>query len=70
MGLEAAVGFLVALALPVWLVVEQVLYWTWFPKQAEKQVESGRPAGAPVSGRAATARRAAAMRSAQPHKAA
>ena len=39
---DVLIGTLVALALPLWLLVEQVLHWQWFSKQSESI--SGKPA--------------------------
>ena len=43
------IGFLVALALPLWLVVEQVTHWQWSSKQPEKRLELGKLPGKPAS---------------------
>ena len=59
---DVLVATVVALALPVWLLVEQVLHWQWFSKQSERT--SGKPASAPV----ATRTRRHAMRVAVPRK--
>ena len=59
---DVMIGTLVALALPLWLVVEQVLHWQWFSKQSE------RTSGQPASAAAATRPRRHAMRVAAPRK--
>ena len=46
---DVLIGTLVALALPLWLLVEQVLHWQWFSKQSESI--SGKPASAPAAAR-------------------
>lgn len=53
---DVLLATLVALALPVWLVVEQILHWQWFSKQSEKT------SGKPVSAAPATRTRRHAMR--------
>ena len=35
MDLETAIGYLVALAVPLWLLVEQSMYWGRSVKQAK-----------------------------------
>ena len=42
---DVLIGTLVALALPLWLLVEQVLHWQWFSKQSD-MTTSGKPASA------------------------
>jgi hypothetical protein len=59
---DVLIGTLVALALPLWLLVEQVLHWQWFSKQSE------RTPGKPVSAAAATRTRRHSMRVAAPRK--
>ena len=66
MALESAVGYLVALALPLWLLVEQVMYW----RRPEKQVKSARLSDVPASRAAARVTRARAMTPAHARKAA
>lgn len=46
---DVLIATLVALALPVWLVVEQILHWQWFSKQSEKT--SGKSASAAAAAR-------------------
>ena len=41
MELEPGIGFLVALALPLWLLVEQVMHWRGSSKQPVKRFELG-----------------------------
>ena len=45
---DVLIATLVALALPAWLVVEQILHWKWFWKRSEETSSK------PVSARAAT----------------
>lgn len=68
MELETVMGYLVALALPLWLLVEQVMHWQWSPKQPAKRFELGKLSGKPASGASVTATRARAMRLAHPRK--
>ena len=46
---DVLIATLVALALPVWLVVEQILHWQWFSKQSEGT--SAKPASAAAAPR-------------------
>jgi hypothetical protein len=48
MELETAIGYLVALAVPLWLVIEQAMCWRKSAKQAQKEVEPGRPQASPL----------------------
>lgn len=48
MELEKAVGLVLALALPLWLVIEQVMYWRRSSKQSEKLLEVGGYSGKPM----------------------
>ena len=68
MDLETAIGYLVALAVPLWLLVEQSMYSGRSAKQARKQVEPGRLPGKPASSPVAKATRAPAMRLANSRK--
>jgi hypothetical protein len=43
MGFETVLTYLAALALPLWLAVEQIMAWWVFRKEAQRPVE---PAGA------------------------
>ncbi len=59
MELQKAVGLLLALALPLWLLIEQVMYWQRSSKQPEKLLEVGGYSGKPmprIQGRASRAR--------------
>jgi hypothetical protein len=42
MELETMIGYLVALALPLWLLVEQVMHWQRSPKQPAKRFQLGK----------------------------
>ena len=53
MELETMIGFLVALALPLWLLVEQVMHWQGSSKQPVKRFELGKLSGKPASGASA-----------------
>lgn len=68
MELETVIGYLVALALPLWLLVEQVMHWQWSPKQPARRFELGKLSGKPASGASVTATHAHAMRLAHPRK--
>jgi hypothetical protein len=68
MELETAIGYLVALALPLWLLVEQVMHWQWSSKEPAKRFELGKLSGKPASGAPATATRRHAMRVADQRK--
>ena len=57
MELETVIGFLVALALPLWLLVEQVMHWQGSSKQSEKPLELGKLSRKPASGARVTATR-------------
>ncbi|HEV2055202.1 MAG TPA: hypothetical protein VGV06_08515 [Methylomirabilota bacterium] len=48
MELETVMGYLVALALPLWLLVEQVMHWEWSSKQPAKRFELGKLSGKPA----------------------
>jgi len=68
MELETVIGYLVALVLPLWLLVEQVMHWQWSSKQPAKRFELGKPSGKPASGAQITATRPHAMRVADQHE--
>jgi hypothetical protein len=68
MELETAIGYLVALAVPVWLLVEQGMSWRRSARRAGKQVEPGRLSGKPASSPVAKAPPVPAMRLANPRK--
>jgi len=57
MELETVIGFLVALALPLWLLVEQVMHWQGSSKQSEKPLDLGKLSRKPASGARVTATR-------------
>ena len=61
MDLETAIGYLAALAVPLWLLVEQAVSWRRSAKRVEKRV-------APVSSPPVKAGRAPAMSLAHPRK--
>lgn len=42
MELETVIGYLVALAVPLWLLVEQVISWGASPKRTGRQLHLGR----------------------------
>jgi hypothetical protein len=65
---ETVIGFLVALALPLWLLVEQVMHWQRSSKQPATRFELGNLSGKPASGASVTATRPHAMRLAHPRK--
>jgi len=50
MELETVIGFLVALGLPLWLLVEQIMPWRRASKQSEKPLEVGKLSRKPASG--------------------
>ena len=68
MDLETAIGYLAALAVPLWLVVEQVVSWWRAANQLEKRPEPERLTSKPASSRPVKAGRAPAMSLAQPRK--
>ena len=68
MELETVTGYLVALALPLWLLVEQVMHWQWSSKQPTTRLELGKLSPKPPSGAPVRATRAHAMRLAHPRK--
>jgi hypothetical protein len=70
MDVETAIGFLAALAVPLWLLVEQVVSWRRSAKQVEKRLEPDRLSTKPVSSPSVKAGRAPAMRLAHPRKSA
>jgi hypothetical protein len=68
MDLETVIGYLAALAVPLWLLVEQAVCW-WRPANpVEKRAEPARLTRKPVSSRPRKAGRAPAMSLAQPRK--
>lgn len=70
MELETLVGYLMALALPLWLLVEFVTY-AWRSEPPEKPlVDSDRLPGSPVTRASSTAPPGRAMDPARPRKAA
>ena len=68
MELKTAIGYLLALAVPLWLLAEQVIYWGRSAKRASKQVEPSRLLGKLASHRPARVMRAPAMRLGHPRK--
>ncbi len=52
MALETVIGYLVALALPLWLVGEGIKHMERSPKQPETRVEAERRTVDPVTGAA------------------
>ncbi len=70
MALETVIGYLVALALPLWLVVEGIKHMERTPKQPEARVEADRRSAAPVTGATADPIRHDATTSTQPRIAA
>ena len=50
MALETVLGYLVALALPLWLVVEGIKHMERSPKQPQERIETAHRSAAPVSG--------------------
>ena len=69
MELETTMGYLVALAVPLWLVVEQAACW-WRAEQAGRQVERSPRFDEPVPSPAAKANRVPAMKLVHPPKSA
>lgn len=70
MNPETLMGYLVALAVPVWLLVEGFMVSRRSTKPAPASHEAGRPSSKPASTPAAVATRARAMRLADPRKSA
>ncbi len=70
MALETVIGYLVALALPLWLVVEGIKHMDGSPKQPEARVEEDRRSAAAVTGATAGSMRHDATTSRQPRIAA
>jgi hypothetical protein len=68
MDLETAIGYLAALAVPLWLLVEQAVCWLRAANQVEKRAEPDRLTSKPASSRPVKAGRARAMSLAQPRK--
>jgi hypothetical protein len=58
---EMVIGYLVALALPPWLLVEQVMHWQRSSKQPAKRFQLGKLSGKPASGASVRATRPHAM---------
>jgi hypothetical protein len=52
MALETVIGYLVALALPLWLVVEGIKHMERAPHQREGREEAERRSATPVTGAA------------------
>ena len=70
MAFETVIGYLVALALPLWLVVEGIKHMERSPKQQETRVEADRRSAAPVTEATAGPIRREAAASRQPQIAA
>ena len=68
MNLETAIGYLAALAVPLWLLVEQAVSWLRPGGQVEKQVQADRLPGKPAASSAVKGGRVPAMRLADPRK--
>jgi len=68
MDLETAVGYLAALAVPLWLLVEQAVSWRRPAGPVEKQAQAGRLPGKPAASPAVKSGRVPAMRLADPRK--
>jgi hypothetical protein len=68
MELETAMSYLVALALPLWLLVEEVIHRQRSSKQPAKRLELGKLSGKPASRAPAAAPRLRAMRVAEGRK--
>ena len=68
MDLETAIGYLVALAVPLWLLVEQAVSWRRPGSKIEKQTQPDRLQGKPASSPAVKGGRVPAMRLADPRK--
>jgi predicted permease len=49
MELETMIGYLVALAVPLWLVVEGAMLSQWSPKQPAKRLERSKLSSKPAS---------------------
>ncbi|HET8578334.1 MAG TPA: hypothetical protein VFO18_14650 [Methylomirabilota bacterium] len=60
MGLETAIGYLVALSVPLWLVLEAFMSWEQSPREQEKPAEAGYPGTSPATDAAPAARAKAA----------
>ncbi len=50
MALEPVIGYLVVLALPLWLMIEGFKHMERSPKQPKARVETDRRSAAPVTG--------------------
>jgi hypothetical protein len=68
MELKTVTVYLLALALPLWLLVEQVMHWQSSPKQPAKRFQVGKLPGKPASGAPITGTRPRAMRAADQRK--
>ncbi len=68
MNLETAIGYLAALAVPLWLLVEQAVSWLRPAGQVEKQAQADRLPGKPAASPAVKGGRVPAMRLADPRK--
>ncbi len=70
MALETVIGYVVALALPLWLVVEGIKHMERSPKQSDTRVEMEHRSAAPMTGATAGSIRREATASRQPRIAA
>jgi hypothetical protein len=68
MDLETAIGYLAALAVPLWLLVEQAVCWRRSANQIDKRAEPARLTSKPASSPPMKAGRAPAMKLAHPRK--
>ena len=68
MYLETAIGYLVALAVPLWLLVEQAVSWRRSAGRVEKQAHADRLPGKPAASPAVKGGRVPAMRLTDPRK--
>jgi vancomycin permeability regulator SanA len=56
MALETAIGYLVALSVPLWLVFEAIMSWQRSPDEQEQPLEAGHRSTAVVTGTTAANR--------------
>ena len=68
MDLETAIGYLAALAVPLWLLVEQAVSWRRPAGQAEKRAQADQLPGKPATSPAVKGGRVPSMRLADPRK--
>jgi hypothetical protein len=65
---ETLIGYLVALAVPLWLLVEGIMVSQRSPKQPSKRFERSKLSAKPASRASATTAHPRAMRVAEGHK--